>query len=584
MQRHLRIFVVCFAPLLIAAALVMPALGQATEGFENGIPPTWTVSSPSNLEGPVLAGTADSTSNLNPTEGAHYGWISNGCSSAAGTTCPNVAATPASYGSLYLGPGTNGLPAGQGLGMPTVETTLTSPSFVFSNSGTISFDVNFITTDGTYDFADYAVVTLIPSGDLAPSPVTLFVANTTCNTCAAVPPRGLTGGAATLNPTTASFTGTTVTLGSPITTYGNVAKFGGGNGGPSAWIHVSYPVSAGSYRLQFLVAHVTDTGYPSALAIDNVSAQPLESETQTLQPGVQAIYPFKNGNVKYKITPSPYSVGNESLTITAVPIVKASFVAPKNFPSETCVPFADYSTDGIDRCVGFQADCSFNGVPNGGDCSTLLYQLLESYNLPPDLPAIGGPDFLVVHGSGCPTSGTAVAQSIFTDYFVTRIDPTTKGVGGGTGSCFEVMYTPTAAPITSGSVSRFVGFTSPVVNTELNLVQAGSTRPLGFQWLDNSGNPVTNLTWCASPNPSPGSCTAPWVNLQYFSISCATDAQISTSTDVQSPGNSGFQNLGGGNYQINWKTQKSWAGTCATVQVTFDNGVMLIPAVGFKFK
>jgi len=49
-------------------------------------------------------------------------------------------------------------------------------------------------------------------------------------------------------------------------------------------------------------------------------------------------------------------------------------------------------------------------------------------------------------------------------------------------------------------------------------------------------------------------------------------------------GNSGFQNLGGGNYQMNWNTQNSWKGTCATVQVTFDNGVMLIPAVGFKFK
>jgi hypothetical protein len=308
------------------------------------------------------------------------------------------------------------------------------------------------------------------------------------------------------------------------------------------------------------------------------------SVTHTLRPGVQTTYTFPGKNDPYKITPSPYSLGNETLTITAVPILKSNFVPPANFPNETCVPFADYSAaNGADTCVGFQADCSFNGVPNGGDCATLLYQLLESYDLPPDLPAIGGPDFLLVHGSGCPTSNTAVAQSIFTDYFVTRIDPTTKGTGGGTGSCFEVTYTPTAAPITSGSISRFVGFASPVVDTALNMVKAGSVRPLAFQWLDNTGKPVTNLSWCASPSPSPGSCTAPWVNLQYFSISCVTDAQLSTATDVSSPGNSGFQNLGGGNYQMNWQTQKSWKNTCANVRVTFDNGVAIIPAVGFQF-
>jgi hypothetical protein len=307
------------------------------------------------------------------------------------------------------------------------------------------------------------------------------------------------------------------------------------------------------------------------------------SVTHILSPGVQTIYMFPGKNDPVKITPSPYSTGGETLTFTAVPVVKLGFVPPSNFPNETCVPFADYSTDGIDRCVEYQADCSFNGVAGGGDCKTLLYQLLESYDLPADLPATGGPDFLVVHGSNCPTSATAVAQSIFTDYYVARIDPTIKGTGTGTGSCFEGMYTPGATVITSGSTSRFVGFASPMVDTALNIVKAGSTRPLAFQWLDNLGNPVTNLTWCASPNPAPGACTAPWVNLEYFSISCVTDTQISTATDVSSPGNSAFQNLGGGNYQMNWKTQKSWKGTCANIQVTFNNGVTLDPAVGFQF-
>ncbi len=335
-----------------------------------------------------------------------------------------------------------------------------------------------------------------------------------------------------------------------------------------------------------------DASATLALAQDASSCGGFTSltQTQTLEPGVQTTYSFFND--KYKITPSPYSNGGESLTITFVPVLYSAFTPPSNFPTEACIPFADVSPTsptaplGSDACVNYQADCSVGGVPNGGDCTTLLYTLLESYDLPPNLPAIGGPDFLVVHGSGCPTSSTAIAQSIFTDYFVTRIDPTTKGKGSGTGSCFEVTYTP-GAPLITGAgttTTRLVAWESPLVNTDLNMVKAGSTRPLAFQLFDILGNPVTTLTWCA--NTTGTGCTAPWVNLAYFFVNCPaqTGTVDNTATDISAPGNSGFQNLGGGNYQMNWKTQKSWAGSCANVQATFDNGVVEFPAdLGFMF-
>lgn len=314
----------------------------------------------------------------------------------------------------------------------------------------------------------------------------------------------------------------------------------------------------------------------------------LMSQTQILEPGVQSIYTFFND--KYKITPS-FNTGGESLTITFVPVLYSAFTPPPNFPNEACVPFADLSPTsptaplGSDVCAMYQADCSVGGVPNGGDCTTLLYTVLESYDLPPNLPAIGGPDGLIVHGVGCPTSGVN-AESIFYSYSVTRIDPTTTVKGGGTGSCFEVTYTP-GAPLITGAgttISRFVGWGSPIVNTNLNMVKAGSTRPLKFQWFDTLGNPVTNLTWCA--NTTGTGCTAPWVNLQYFFVPCGVPSgtEINTASDISSPGNSGFQNLGGGNYQMNWQTQKAWKGSCATVEATFDNGLVVVPAtVGFQF-
>src|ERR1035437_814918 len=66
MKRHLRNFAACFALLLMAAVLVTPALGQVTEGFENGIPASWTFSGPAGLDG-----TADSSSGITPTEGSY---------------------------------------------------------------------------------------------------------------------------------------------------------------------------------------------------------------------------------------------------------------------------------------------------------------------------------------------------------------------------------------------------------------------------------------------------------------------------------------------------------------------------------
>ena len=263
---------------VVLMALLIPtnALCQLTEGFESGIPPTWTFSGPAGLDG-----TAQAASGIAPTEGTSYGWISNGCLSAAGTTCPAVAAVASpGYSALGLGTGTS-------LGSPTTETTLTSPSFSLTSTGVISFDINFITTDGTNSFADFALAQLVPS---ASTPINLFVANTTCATCAALPPALLNAGVAMMSPAQAFFTGATVTLAidnniSNNTTFGNVPKFGGGLGGPTGWIHVTYSAAAGNYQLQFLVSHVGDTSYPSALAIDNVKVQTTQTVTQPLQPG-----------------------------------------------------------------------------------------------------------------------------------------------------------------------------------------------------------------------------------------------------------------------------------------------------------
>jgi len=256
------VVILCFACLAS-----QPAKAQLNQSFEgSGLPAGWTFSGPAGL-----FGTASASSGIGPTDGTFYGWISTGCTFAAGTTCPTVATmTTPSYATLGLG-------TGMGLGSPTLETVLTSPSFTLAAATQISFDVNFITTDGTTSFADFAVVQLV-----AIDPINLFVANTTNATSPAVPPTDLNAGVATISPATALFAGTTVTLAidanpADNTLFGNVAKFGGGNGGPTGWMHVTYTAAAGTYTLRFLVSHVGDNQYPSALAIDNVKTSQVQT-------------------------------------------------------------------------------------------------------------------------------------------------------------------------------------------------------------------------------------------------------------------------------------------------------------------
>jgi hypothetical protein len=115
----------------------------------------------------------------------------------------------------------------------------------------------------------------------------------------------------------------------------------------------------------------------------------------------------------------------------------------------------------------------------------------------------------------------------------------------------------------------FVGFASPVDNTATNLAKAGQAIPIKFQVLDASGNPVPTLTM-------------PPVSMTSASRSCTTGSVSDITLDSTATGNSGFQNLGDGNYQFNWATSKSWSGTCRQLQVNLGDGV--IHTANFQFK
>ena len=309
-------------------------------------------------------------------------------------------------------------------------------------------------------------------------------------------------------------------------------------------------------------------------------------QTKTLGgPGTTTTFTFNTDT--YKITGLD-NAGGEQVSVDAFAVPASLFPAFAGFPGETCVPYGDYSIGGVDTCVEFQVHCQNSALNAACD---FHYDVATGYDLPPDLAGgIGGPDFLVAHNVDCLLTSGSPVESIFLSYEAGIKDPTTKGGSRGP-SCFVATYHPAAPPITTGV--GFVGWALPVVNTDLNQVKAGSTRPLIFQFFDSLGNPVLNLSFCKSFTGTtcndPG-VAAPWINISSFGIACPNGAQVNPATDatVSFPGNSGFQNNGGGNYQLNWQTQKSWKGSCANVQVTYFTGgaanVVLFPAnVGFQF-
>lgn len=318
------------------------------------------------------------------------------------------------------------------------------------------------------------------------------------------------------------------------------------------------------------------------------------TQTQTLGgAGTTTTYTFNTDT--YKPTPLDNTASGNSLTVTAFTVPQglfpASFTAPGSpaplYAGETCIPYGDYSTVN-NTCVEFETDYAPPPFP---------YSLATGYDLPPGLPAIGGPDFLVAHGQPCPLTATSTVTSIFTSYEPGTKDPTTRGGSRGP-SCFVATYTPAAPVITTTGVG-FKGWAAPVVNTDVNQVKAGSTRPLIFQFFDSLGNPVLNLAYCNTPDPAtPGAClnpvltatsATPWINFIAVPIPCTADAGVNSATDlaVTAAGNSGFQNNGGGNYQLNWKTQKGMTG-CVNLQATYSTGgaanAVLFPAtLGFRF-
>jgi hypothetical protein len=203
--------------------------------------------------GPALAQTcvgncgtdgADGVVTLPPSGDTSYQWIST----AGGVT------------------GAGELP---GISGGTDGSSFQTATFAATAGQALTFNFNFVTSDGTSTYPDYAWAQLQTSTGLVVA--TLFTAETT-PTGNTSPGQGLPPNQATLTPSaTAIIPGgpTWSPLGSS-----SCACFGGpGNGcGYTGWIQSSYSIlGAGNYQVVFGVSNETDTLYDTGLAFDQVA-------------------------------------------------------------------------------------------------------------------------------------------------------------------------------------------------------------------------------------------------------------------------------------------------------------------------
>jgi CSLREA domain-containing protein len=189
---------------------------------------------------------------------------------------------------------------------------------------------------------------------------------------------------------------------------------------------------------------------------------------------------------------------------------------------------------------------------------------------PPTLTVTVSPTLVLLNGSATIISSTFDSGSGVPPGGVVCSPLDTSSIGLKTISCTATDRAGNrSAPVTASYQVgyRFVGFGPPVANNGVyNIAQAGRTVPLKFQLLDAAGAPV--------------SISASAVSVGVRTVSCPTSPPTSTVGEYSS--GEGLVSLGGGSYQYNWKTARSYPSPCQEMQLRV-NGVVVGTAL-FRFR
>jgi hypothetical protein len=155
------------------------------------------------------------------------------------------------------------------------------------------------------------------------------------------------------------------------------------------------------------------------------------------------------------------------------------------------------------------------------------------------------------------TAGTACADTHAYASAGSRILVVRLADGDGGTDTVSVALTVDPAGSEEPTAWPWGGFYQPVDNLPVvNVVNAGSTVPMKFSV---GGYRGTDLFAAGFPASS--------------AQSCLMGAPSDVLEQVSSPGASGLTyDAGSDRYQLNWKTQKSWTGSCRTLVLKLRDG------------
>ncbi len=143
--------------------------------------------------------------------------------------------------------------------------------------------------------------------------------------------------------------------------------------------------------------------------------------------------------------------------------------------------------------------------------------------------------------------------------------------------CWVVAFDPSAAAVTTGSVSSFMGFSGLSAPPTNNPVNRGQAVPLNFTF------PTAGLHLCPTVGTNCPGVSTPWVSFGTFPITCSTGIVIPGSPETSiAAGGSSLQTISSTpsltSYRFNWKTQKTAPlNGCVVVVAQFSSGLAVFP-------
>ncbi|HEX8188757.1 MAG TPA: immunoglobulin-like domain-containing protein, partial [Pyrinomonadaceae bacterium] len=325
-----------------------------------------------------------------------------------------------------------------------------------------------------------------------------------------------------------------------------------------------------------------NVGTPTASDNDpNVTVGGVRGDAQPLN----APYPKGTTTITWTATDTAGNSASCQQTVTVndatAPVVTLNGANPMTVECHTT--FTDPGATAADSCDGARP-VSVSGTVNANAVGsyTLTYTATDlSGNTGSTTRTVNVVDTTapVVTLNGA-TPVTVVQGSAFVDPGATANDscggPLAVSVSGsvntGVVGTYVLTYSATDASGNTGSATRtvnvvynFTGFFSPVSNPPaLNEVKAGQGVPVKFSLGGNQGLNIFAAGYPASQQ-----------------VGCANNVPINVLEETDTAGTSTLS-YSGGTYTYNWKTEKSWAGTCRVFVIQLNDGTT--HTAYFKFK